>query len=282
MRARVHHHAAVHLQPGHLRQRDVGQHADANHHQVSGNLAAIGANQRGDGRTGALACALHARHRKIRLQVHTGRAVHLLVKRGHGGASHARQHMRHGLQHGDFGAQLGGRRGQFQAHVAAANDDQAQAGLQRIANRVGVRERAQVVQVAGRIAIGQAVGHQRARAPTRANGELGVRQRAAIGQADGLRRRVDAADVHAQVQRDVGVLVGGRCAQVQRLAVGLAMQVGLGQRRPVIGQLVFFTQQANGARPPGLPGSQRQLGACVACTHHQQLALVCHAKSRNA
>ena len=169
-------------------------------------------------------------------------------------------------------AALARRGGDLAADPARADDDEPSAGVEHGAQRVGVLDGAQDVDA---VEIG--AGDRRA-AGLRAGGEQQrvVGHALAAGEHDRAGADVERLDRRLGAQLDRVLLVPGRVLlQVDRVAVGLAAQVVLAQRRALVGALGLGAQQDDAAVESRVAQGLRGLAARHAgadddeCSRHE-------------
>lgn len=152
------------------------------------------------------------------------------------------------LDDGDLGAVLAGRRSDLQADPAPARDHEvpvvtAERG-QHALEAFGVGEAAQVVDArevrprdveAARLGAG------------RQEQLVVVDEGAVVAEADGLRRAVDRVDGLAEVQLHVVARVPGGFVHEDAVALLLAEEIALGERRALVGVVTFVADQYHAA-----------------------------------
>ena len=163
--------------------------------------------------------------------------------RGHLRAEDARPAAaRRHLEDGDLGARVARRGGDLETDPAAADDHDARAVARTVAQAVGVVEGAQ-----GERRVGARDG-EAARARPGGEQQLVVAERVPSASVDLVRARVDRDDrgmPRAQVDVVLGVPVVGMHERL--VEFGLALQVVLGQRRPLVGQVGLGAEERDAA-----------------------------------
>lgn len=164
------------------------------------------------------------------------------------GAEHAVQRCRLGFDDGHLRAVLAGRGRHLQADPAGARDDEvavvaAQGGEDPL-EALGVGEAAQMVHA-------REVGARDVQAAGLGAGRdqqlVVVDEGAVVAEADGLGRTVDRVDGLAEVQLDVVARVPGRFVDEDAVALLLAEQIALGERRALVGVVPFVADQYHAA-----------------------------------
>ena len=169
----------------------------------------------------------------------------------------------HGLDHDRLRAQLQGDRSGFQTDIATANDGDLLARCEIGFQRVDIGDRAQIAHA---VQIGAGNG-QGAHARAGGDHQLRIAFFAAILKADGFAGAINGAGATGQAQFDRLLGPGFRRLQPQTALVDLAGQIGLGQRRTLIGRvwlvageedtaLKAIAPQRGGALPSGLARTQ--------------------------
>lgn len=174
------------------------------------------------------------------------------------GAEDAVQRGRLGLDDGDLGAVLTGRRGDLQADPAGAGDHDVAVlpaeGGEDALEALGVCEAAQVVH-AGQVG---ARDVEAARLGTGGQQELVVVDDGAVlAEPHRLRRTVDRVDGLAEVQLDVVARVPGGFVHEDAVTLLLAEEVALGQRRSLVRVVALVADQYH---PPGEALGPERLG----------------------
>ncbi len=158
--------------------------------------------------------------------------MHMIVKIGDRHRHGTRHDAVHRLEHRDVDLALGGDGGDLQTNIAAAHDGELLARLENSAQAVDVFDTAQIMH-AGEIGAGTA---DLAHAASRREQELVVSQRTAVGEMHLFRRAVDLCRGDAQDQFAIRLFVEGVGFQEETVALHRAHEIGLGERRPLIGR----------------------------------------------
>jgi len=225
--------AIVALEPGHLGQLRGRQDADADDHQVRGQLGAGGAFQHE-----AVAAGADRGDAGLQAEPHAGALVGPQVE--------VRDRWRHraghdaigDLHHRDLESRRDGHRCHLQADIAAADHHQAPARLEPGLDGAHVVDGAQVVDLR------QVLTRNRDTAHVAAGGEdqLAVARRVAAD-GNGAPPAVDGLHAYAEPHVHMVVLVELPGAQVQPLEFGLAGEELLRQRRALVGQVGLLAGQ---------------------------------------
>ena len=184
---------------------------------------------------------------------------------GGGGGGDAGEDAGGGLENGDVEALLAEDGGGFEADVAAADDEGAGAAREGGGEGVGVGEGAhqqdagEVAADLGGEAAGGAAGGQR---------EEVVGQRAAVGEGQGAGGGVDGGGGGAEEEGDLLGLEEGGGPEEQAFERHLALEVALGERRALVGEVRLGADEGQraGVSEGAQAGDQR--GAGLACAHH--------------
>ncbi len=160
----------------------------------------------------------------------------------------------------DFAAQLARRGGDLQPDITGADQANAPAGHQRAFQRFGVVERTQ------HMMRHVARPGNRARPGFRAGGQdqMVIDDTFAARQDDRVADQVYRFAVRLQACRNRLIRIEVFTAQVQVVERRLALQPGLGQRRPLIGQVGFGPDQGDLTRIAVLPEKSRGCAAGMA------------------
>jgi hypothetical protein len=161
-------------------------------------------------------------------------------------SQHALQRHRGGIDHRHLGAALARRGGELRSDPPGADHDHLAARLETPAQRVAVRERAQVVD---RVQVG-AGDRQPTRFCARGQQQPVVAELAPVLEPDLGAARVERAHGSAGDQLDVVLTVEGLRMDIGLLARGLRAQVILGQRRALVGSLRLGADQDDPAVEP--------------------------------
>ena len=207
-----------------------GRTPDADHHRVGPELLAEIDPDAGRRDLGDL---------RAEPQVDAVLAVQLGEHLAHLRAEHAEQRQLGRLEHHDVGARLAGGGGDLEADPTGADDDQPLALPEGGPDPVGVGMGAQ-----GQRRV-RARDGQRARLRAGGQDQGAVRQPGAVGQLDLVRSAVDRGHHGAAAQVDVVLGVPRLGVHDRLVELVLAGQVALGQRRPLVGQLVLGGEQGD-------------------------------------
>ena len=176
---------------------------------------------------------------------------------------HAREDARRRLDQRHGEALLAQHRRGLEADVAAADDQRPHAGADPRAESVCIGEVAHE-QHARQIAPG--LGRQAPRAGARGEGEKVVGKGASVGEADAPRRTVDRGGGRPGQELDAFALVEARRPQEQPLARRLALEVGLGERRPLVGRHRLAADESQRPAMPECAELRHERGAGLART----------------
>ena len=232
----IHHDAVGAGQPSRHRQLVARHHADADQHDIG----VISLAARDDALD--LAVAFEGFHAGLQHQLHAGLFMLARIEVG--------QHRRHGaghqpvhrLEHRHVQPALGADRRHFQPDIAAANNGDALAGLEHGLQPVHVRDGLEIMHT-GQIGAGTAqLAHPRAgRQQQLFIGQLAsvIQFHHALGTVDRL-----GAGVQDQFAAGLGVISVGLEKQAGPLEG--AQQIGLGQRRALIGRIGFVAHHGDG------------------------------------
>ncbi len=187
-------------------------------------------------------------------------------------ARHPRQHPRLELDHGGVRPQRPGRGGRLQPDIAAPHDGQSPAGTQRLLQPLGVGEMSQLQKVA-------VVRARQAQLTVRRAG--GQDQDLVGGLAPAAQPYptplpVDRLGARPEPELDALVGVEGVGPEFQGLAVGLALEIGLRQRRPLIRDLGFLADQQDRAGVAVLAQQGRSGSPGVAGAHDDDAGGLVH------
>ncbi len=151
----------------------------------------------------------------------------------------------------------------FQPDITTTDDGKALAGLKDGAQRIDIGDAAQIVD-----SLEIRVGYKNG-AHARSGGEqqLVVSDHAAIGQHDLLLCAIDAGSGCAEDHFDLGLGVEGLRLQEQALALKLALQIRLGERRALIGQERLIADHCDRACEAFGPEGRDRLCAGLACAN---------------
>ena len=161
-------------------------------------------------------------------------------QRGRDGAGH---HPVHRFEHRHLQSALGADGGDLKPDIARADDGDARTRQERRLQRVHIGDGFEIEnprQIGARTA---QLAHPRAGGQQ----QLVVGQLAAIGQLHGLARTVDRLGRGVQQQIDARFAIIGIGFQEQARPLQLAQQIGLGERRALIGRIGFLAHQGDGA-----------------------------------
>src|SRR5690606_24440928 len=106
-------------------------------------------------------------------------------------------------------------------------------------------------------------GGQAAGAGTGGERQFVVEERLAPGEAEGLRRRVERLDLRSEAQGDALFRPERGGAKVEPFQLHLAEEIGLGERRTLVGGLWLLSDQRDGPGGAERPESGGQRGACL-------------------
>ncbi len=154
-------------------------------------------------------------------------------------AEHALERDRHRVEDGDVEAALASGSGDLGADPAGADHDDPPAAVQPLAQRVGVLDAAQVEH-----AVELSAGNRKApRLGSGSQQQPVVAEPLTVVERELARGRVQTDRGGAEAQVDVVRGVEALVVDVDLLAPGLAAQVLLGQRRPLVRALRFAADQ---------------------------------------
>ena len=172
---------------------------------------------------------------------------------------------RRGLEKRDLEPLLAQDGGRFEADVAAADDQRPTAPGEGGGERVGVGQRphqkdaAEIAADPGRQAARRAAGRER---------EEVVGQHAAVGEGDGAGGAVDGGGRRAGEERDAFGLEEARRPQEQPFERHLALEIPLGERRPLVGEVRLAADQRERAGVAEGAELRHQRGPGLARAHH--------------
>ena len=183
--------------------------------------------------------ALEGLHAVAEQQLDALVGVHVAVHGAQLGAEHPLERHRDLIDERDLQPALAGGGGDLGPDPAGADHDNRPAAVEPRAERVGVRHRAQG-EHALQIGAGDA---EPARLGARGQQERVVFQRLAAVEGQPPRRRVERLGGAAEAQLDVVLVVEALLVDVDLVAAGLAAEVVLGERRPLVGPLLLGADQ---------------------------------------
>ena len=201
--------------------------------------------------------------------------VDVAVDAAHLAAQHALQRDRVGGDEGDLESALPRRRGDLGADPAGADHDHRAAAVEPFAQRVGVLDAAQVVHA---VELG-AGNREPARLGAGGQQQPVVAQPLAVVERHLLQRRVHVDRRAAQAQLDVVVGVEALAVDVDAVAVGLAAQVVLRQRRALVRALVLGADEHQAPLEALVSQGLSGLGAGQAGADDHECLLSGHGKS---
>ena len=209
----------------------------------------------------------------VEAQVDPGLPVSGVQRGGHSGRGHPRQNAVLHFVNSDGFSRLGGGRCHFEADEAGPDDGDGLGFGQRCAKGVGV-----VAGLEGEAAVFEPLGHRNA--PGRATGgddQVLIGQRARRG-GDGSCSGIDGCYSLSQPQFDVFIGVEGFGSEGQAVAREFALQIGLGQRWLLVGQVGLIADERDGRRVALEPELGGGLIACLTRADDYCTA-VCHGRS---
>ena len=267
----IHHDAVAADQPGLQRNLHVGQDTHTDQHQLRRQDLAV--------------AKPHARHRPDALEpvdprakphIRPGLAMNARVERPDLRPRHARQHLLHRLQHRHLEPQLHAHGGSFEPNIARPDNNQTSTGRRHLFQPVDIRQRPQfrdTLQLGPRQAqlAGPRAGGDHQLVPT----ELPpARQLNRFGGQVDCGRRL----AHQKLNAMLGVVF--QRLQEQPLSVHLALEIGLGQRRTLIGWRGFIADKGDFAHETALPQRVRRLPTRLACANdYNALGRIRHTSS---
>ena len=233
----------------------VGARAGRDQHEVGGKLFA-----RLQPHAGRLGLAFDRDEARAEPEVHALLAMVVLEEIRRGGSGDALEHAVLGFQHGDLAALAHRDRGDFQADIAAAHDDDA---LGRVHGGPQLHD---IVDLAQRVHAGEIDAGYR-QDPRRGSGgehQRGVVDLAPVGQRDAPQRRVDRADRRTEREADVVLAPERLRPQEQGIGVAIFGKELLRQGRALIREVGFLADHQDRPGMAALPQAHGELRAGLA------------------
>ena len=196
-------------------------------------------------------------------QVNPVGAVFGLVERRELGPGNPGQHARQGFEQGDMAAELGQHRRRFEPDIAAADHrDIAHAAVDLAHQLVAVGTGANRVDP-GKVG---ALARKSARIAAGCPDQFAVCERAAVGQRQHFRDRIDRGDFGVQLEFDGLVGPELRRTDIEPVEGLFAREVFLRQRRTLIRRLGLAPDHRHGSGEASLAQHHARLGPGMACT----------------
>ncbi len=256
----VHHHARLAVQAAVLRELRTGRRPNPHQHRVACNPPPIGQSGGGEMAIGPMLQVLDLGARE---DLHAPASMQGLEEVRKLLAGHPRQHPGRQLDDGRLCAKRPGRGGGFQADIAPTDDQEPFARLHHRLQPIGVGEVAKLVQVV-RPGAGKA---QLAVHRSRRENQLVVSRLAPAVQPHQPLGSVDRLRPRPEAQGDGLLAIEAVRLQLQVIEVGLALEIGLGERRPLIRRGRLLADKGDRAGMAPLPEQGRGRPAGVASAH---------------